>query len=50
MSTLHDKKQLEEYFYNLEKILKNLEKISDSGKIDKYLETKVIAQNFQRLN
>ena len=50
MSILHDKKQLEEYFYHLEKILESLEKINDTGKIDKYLETRIISQNFQRLN
>ena len=50
MSILHDKKQLEEYFYHLEKILESLEKINDTGKIDKYLKTRIISQNFQRLN
>ena len=34
----------------INKILESLEKINDTGKIDKYLETRIISQNFQRLN
>ena len=50
LSIKHDKTQLEEYFYYLDKILEKLKIAEDKGAIDQSLETRVISQSFQRLN
>ncbi len=49
-STEHKKKDIDDYFYELSKVFKVIQKCEDGDRIEKYLKNPVVYSGFKRLN
>ena len=50
VSTLHDRKRLKNYFYELNEVFKKIKKYEDSKSLKKILKNKIVDSHFSRLN
>ena len=50
VSIAHDKKYIEKYFKNLQKIFLEIKEFENGKNVDLYLETSVAQNSFERMN